>query len=430
MHMTNAANVLNAIGGHPDIDSPSFIPKYPLELPILNIPVDLVWFTMNSVEHYQMLESIPPSGYNSSISMAYETIVNLLSTLCDQHGEPAVFTGNRSLQVNASTSYGQIAPAVYTLDGARAALIGVADQGGGCPVTGKPWPEQSSISSGPQGHHNSAEDANFSHAARYTEIRKGRSYRQGDKLGEPTGEERSVDWHNGRRFAPNPTLSDFLPEQCVEGGSWVKRNDSFFVKAMAEKHNYTLNTTIVDTWEECAHLCEAWTVDANQPLEPCAMWTWVSEDTTIDDYLLKGHSCLLAQGGGPVTKRQPGMLSGCQYGTVCNHSLPGIPLENTTNMPPSPQLAKQCEAAHAQGVEFAGNYTSLLVKLHNTFNGQPEALWDTIGQMYTLKSIAIAMMESPDPRIRDGRMGIGPPWEYIASASQYEARGRKPFPIV
>jgi hypothetical protein len=123
-------------------------------------------------------------------------------------------------------------------------------------------------------------------------------------------------------------------------------------------------------------------------------------------------------------------LSGCQYGTVCNHTLPGTPLRNSSDTPPSPQLAKQCEAAHNQGLEFAGNYTSLLVALHNTFNGKPEALMPTIGQMYMLKGLAINMMDTPDPRIRDGTMGTGPPWEYVASASQYEARGRKPFPIV
>lgn len=430
MHMTNAANVLNAIGGHPDIDNPGFIPQYPLELPILQIPVDLVWFTQNSVRHYQMLESVPPSGYNSSISMAYDHIVGLLTALCNQHGEAAVFTGHPSLQVNTSTSYGQVALPVSSLQEARAALIGIADQGGGCPVTGKPWPATSSLSSGPQGQHNSAEDANYSHAARYTEIIEGRSYKPGDEVGVPTGENRTIDWHNVRRFAPNPTVSDFLPEQCIEGGSWVKRNNSFFVRDMWATHGHHLNTTTVDTWEECAHMCEAWTVDANMPLAPCAMWTWVSKDTTIDGQLLSGRSCLLAQGGGPVTTPHPGVLSGCQYGTVCNHTLPGTPLRNSSDTPPSPQLAKQCEAAHNQGMEFAGNYTSLLVALHNTFNGKPEALMPTIGQMYMLKGLAINMMDTPDPRIRDGTMGTGPPWEYVASASQYEARGRKPFPIV
>ena len=45
-------------------------------------------------------------------------------------------------------------------------------------------------------------------------------------------------------------------------------------------------------------------------------------------------------------------------------------------------------------------------------------------------------METPDPRIDDPShvgdptMGVGPPWEYIASASQYEARGRRARPLL
>jgi len=430
LHMTHAANVLNAVGGHPDMDHPDFIPKYPLVLPILNISADIVWFTQDSVQHYEVLESIPPAGYNSSISMAYQHIVNLLTSLCHDHGEAAVFTGNLSLQVNASTSYGQIAAPVTSLETARAALIGVADQGGGCPVTGKMWPKTSSIASGPAGQDNSAEGAEFSHAARYTEIMQGRSYKPGDKIGVPTGENQSIAWGNVRRFAPNPAVSDFLPDQCVDGGSWVVRNESFFVEWVWDQHNHTLDTSIVDTWEDCAKKCEAWTVDFNEPLKPCAMWSWVSEDTTIGDIPLTGHTCLLAQGGGPVTKTQTGLVSGCQYGTVCNHTLPGVPLQKKSDTPPPPHLAERCQTIHTQGIEFAGNYTELLVAMHNTFNGQPDLLMETIGQMYTLKSSAIELMETPDPRISANTMGIGPPWEYIPQRSQFEARGRKPFPII
>ncbi|BAZ49109.1 hypothetical protein NIES4103_17200 [Nostoc sp. NIES-4103] len=41
LHMTIAANVLNAIGGHPDINHPKFIPSYPGNLP-MNIGDDLI----------------------------------------------------------------------------------------------------------------------------------------------------------------------------------------------------------------------------------------------------------------------------------------------------------------------------------------------------------------------------------------------------
>ena len=99
LHMVNAANVLNAIGGHPNIDHPEFIPKYPLMIPMINCSAEIVWFSEQSIQHYQILESVPPGGYNSSISEAYLHIVNLLTALVAQHGEPAVFVGDPSLQV-------------------------------------------------------------------------------------------------------------------------------------------------------------------------------------------------------------------------------------------------------------------------------------------------------------------------------------------
>ena len=150
-------------------------------------------------------------------------IVNLLTTLVDQHGEGAVFTGNVSFQVVASTSYGQIGRNVTDLASAKAALLGIADQGGGCPVAGHAWPAVSNISAGPLG-------GGVSHAARYEEILMGQEYKLTDALGKPTGPKRAIDWGNVSRFAPNPALDDFAPEQCIAGGSWVVRNASFFVK--------------------------------------------------------------------------------------------------------------------------------------------------------------------------------------------------------
>ena len=85
----HAANVLNAIGGTPFIDKPEFIPQYPLVVPLINVSADIVWLTKSSIEHYHVLESTPPGGYNASISAAYLKIVDLLAALCKQHGEAA-----------------------------------------------------------------------------------------------------------------------------------------------------------------------------------------------------------------------------------------------------------------------------------------------------------------------------------------------------
>jgi hypothetical protein len=218
LHMVNTANVLNAIGGAPSIDSPNFVPTYPLVLPLINLTASITWFSRETIQHYQVLESTPPGGYNESISAAYLHIVNMLTALCSQHGEAVVFSGNHSLQVASSISSGQSAHEIFSLQNASTALLGVADQGGGCPVTGHSWPEVVNISAGPLG-------GEYSHAARYTEILAGRQYLENDTIGTPTGATRDVSWNTSRRFTPNPSIEDFKPHQCVDGGNWVVRNN-------------------------------------------------------------------------------------------------------------------------------------------------------------------------------------------------------------
>lgn len=175
-------------------------------------------------------------------------------------------------------------------------------------------------------------------------------------------------------------------------------------------------------------------VHSPSPTQPCCAlvyrWTWRNGTAGwVDGANVPAHQCLLAQGGGPVTAEMPGFMSGCQFGTVCNQSLPRNPNQTTVSAP-SPSLAAKCAAIHQRGLEFAGNYTAMLVNLHNVFNGDPDGLFETIMQMTTLKSLAIGLMTTADPRISVNTMGVGPPWEFIPAASQYEARGRLARPII
>jgi hypothetical protein len=48
--------------------------------------------------------------------------------------------------------------------------------------------------------------------------------------------------------------------------------------------------------------------------------------------------------------------------------------------------------------------------------------------MMALKQMAIDLMETDDPRIPGGTMGVGPPWQYVKNASKWEERGRKAWP--
>ena len=78
---------------------------------------------------------------------------------------------------------------------------------------------------------------------------------------------------------------------------------------------------------------------------------------------------------------------------------------------------------------FASNYTALLVALHNVFNGQPNTLMSTLMQMYQLKTMAQALMDTPDPRLPNSTLGIGPPWQYVPNASRFHQRGGSPTPV-
>lgn len=92
------ANVLNAVGGAPGIDQPTFIPSYPLQIPIINISISIEPLTKNSLLTFATVES-PPSSHKS-ISETYSYIAKLLTALCSKFGEHAVFTGHPTLQVS------------------------------------------------------------------------------------------------------------------------------------------------------------------------------------------------------------------------------------------------------------------------------------------------------------------------------------------
>jgi hypothetical protein len=42
---------------------------------------------------------------------------------------------------------------------------------------------------------------------------------------------------------------------------------------------------------------------------------------------------------------------------------------------------KECKAIHQRGLDFASNYTAMLVGLHNVFNGDAAGLYATISQV-------------------------------------------------
>ena len=219
LHMTTACNMLNAMGGAPAIDSPVFIPVYPLRLPMINVTADIRRFDAASVANFMLIEST--TALSKSIAACYEYVLSIVQKLSEEYGEPAVFTGNYSYQVQASAMGPtglQTAGKIGNLSEARVALLGVSDQGGGCPVPGEEqlWPGVSNISAGPLG-------GNLSHYARFAQVAAGRAYGPADHVAgpgfPPTGRNVTTDWTHVYAFAPNPRVADFANHSAAHGAA-------------------------------------------------------------------------------------------------------------------------------------------------------------------------------------------------------------------
>lgn len=95
LHMTLAANVLNALGGSPVVNSPGFIPTYPGHLPggvDASLTVHLRAFSMSQLETYLDIEqpedplefgTTPPPSEGMSIGQFYAHIEDLIRALGD-----------------------------------------------------------------------------------------------------------------------------------------------------------------------------------------------------------------------------------------------------------------------------------------------------------------------------------------------------------
>lgn len=146
-HMGLACNILNAIGGAPDIDSPAFIPTYPGPLPGTvesALTVALAPFSQDVVLNTFMVIEEPehPLEFPDTLELAsrltigqfYKAIAQQLSTA----GE-GIFTGDPARQVSHDLGTAELV-AVTDLDGALKAIATIVEQGEGTsqvPVDGQ-----------------------------------------------------------------------------------------------------------------------------------------------------------------------------------------------------------------------------------------------------------------------------------------------------
>jgi rubrerythrin len=198
-HLGSAANVLNAVGGHPTMDGSEFVPKYPMVLQYLNVSTSLMPFTSDQILQFRNIEEAPwgPDRPAHTIGVWYQKILEVMDMLVSKYGEAVVFSGNAKLQVNFSAGSSRLSP-VHSYSDAKNAIEGILHQGEG--YDKKFW----DVSPYTQ-------QVEHPHYYRFEEILKGRFYLDSDimHLDVPTGPMLDTNWSAVHKFLPNPSAADF-----------------------------------------------------------------------------------------------------------------------------------------------------------------------------------------------------------------------------
>jgi CDGSH-type Zn-finger protein len=211
LHLTLAANILNAVGGSPQLDAPSILPTYPTYLPHSNraFQVPLTKFSKDALEIFMKIErpaehdGLPEDDDFETIGQFYEAIEEALGRLSEELGEESLFCGDPARQVTDELYYGGSGRiiAVRDLASALAALEEIVEQGEGL--------QHQEVWDGDRGMFHPERDE-VAHYFRFEEIYLGRRYAPGDTpQSGPTGEPLAVDWDAVHDMRPNPRSADY-----------------------------------------------------------------------------------------------------------------------------------------------------------------------------------------------------------------------------
>jgi CDGSH-type Zn-finger protein len=211
LHLTMAANLLNAVGGSPKLDTPSLLPRFPTYLPHSNraFEVPLMKFSREAVDVFLKIErpgehdGLPEDDKFETIGQFYEAIEVALKRLAGELGEEALFSGDPARQVTDELYYGGSGRIVTVTDlqSALAALEEIVEQGEGL--------QHQEVWDGDRDMFHS-EREEVAHYFRFQEIYVGRRHAPGDTpQSGPTGEPFNVDWEAVHNMRPNPRSKDY-----------------------------------------------------------------------------------------------------------------------------------------------------------------------------------------------------------------------------
>ncbi|MCG7546840.1 ferritin-like protein [Pseudoalteromonas sp. Of7M-16] len=235
LHMTLSANVLNALGRHPNLLSDGFVPAFPTYLPDgeRDFQVSISCFSADTLETFLKIErpgmlqqntqsggpkgcvtradhskfnldAIKPlksSTYSFySIGDFYDAIIDGIEFLEAQANEcgETIFIGDPKFQVSNKYYYSGGGSVVEVTDKASAirALELVIEQGEG--LSKEIFDSEGEIS----------------HYYRFEQLKFGRYYQLGDEPGKPTGPKFDVDYDKVYPIKSNPKLAD-LPDNSA-----------------------------------------------------------------------------------------------------------------------------------------------------------------------------------------------------------------------
>jgi hypothetical protein len=209
LHMTLVANLMNAVGGRPNVDHPRFVPQYPAYLPHSRktFRVQLRPFSKPAIDTFLKIErpappnAKPQGNHYSTIGQFYEAVADAVEHLARKLGEKKLFCGRRALQISGNRYYygaGGEPIAVTDLASARAAIAVVVEQGEGLDYTIF------------DGDFRFGQVDELAHYFRFMEIRAGRRFVPGDTpSGGPTGAEVTVDWDGRYPMRANPKVRQY-----------------------------------------------------------------------------------------------------------------------------------------------------------------------------------------------------------------------------
>jgi hypothetical protein len=150
LHLSLAGNLLNAVGGKPNFNDPTFIPKYPSPMldhadpPIIihlgPASVATIRETFLAIEQPETAGDVPEDDNYNTLGQFYEAISRGIDDLVAELGEKEVFRGNPARQLGGGYTGGYAATGgrlypVTDVRSARRAIDEIVSQGEGAGAT-------------------------------------------------------------------------------------------------------------------------------------------------------------------------------------------------------------------------------------------------------------------------------------------------------